>query len=97
MKINDEYTVKIEKLTNLGLGIGRIGGMVVFVEKACPGDEALITITKINKSFARAKIKEIITPSQYRVKPLCPLHNVCGGCQIQYMDYQYQLQFCHLL
>ena len=48
MKINDEYTVKIEKLTNLGLGIGRIGGMVVFVEKACPGDEALITITKIN-------------------------------------------------
>ena len=38
MKVNDEYTVKIEKITNLGLGLARIEGFVVFVENTCPED-----------------------------------------------------------
>ena len=33
MKINDEITVKIEKLSNLGTGIARVDGQVVFVEE----------------------------------------------------------------
>ena len=52
MKINDEITVKIEKLSNLGTGIARVDGQVVFVEDACPLDEVKIKITKVNKNFA---------------------------------------------
>lgn len=92
MKINDEYVVTIEKLTNLGLGLAKPEGLVVFVNNACPGDKLKIKITKVNKNFANGKIIEIIEPSCHRVKTECPLQKVCGACQLQFIDYNYQLE-----
>lgn len=91
MQKGDILAVNIEKLSNLGTGIARIDGQVIFVENACPEDEVKIKITKVNKNFANAKVIEIITPSPHRVKPFCPMHNVCGSCQLQFIDYDYQL------
>ena len=91
MKINDEYIVNIEKLSNLGTGIARIDGQVVFVENACPEDKVKIKITKVNKNFANAKVIEVVTPSPHRVTPFCPMNNICGSCQMQFIDYDYQL------
>ena len=91
MQINDVITVKIEKLSNLAKGIARYNGQIIFVEKACPDDEMKIKITKVNKNFATATPIEIITPSIHRVKPFCPMQNVCGSCQLQFIDYDYQL------
>jgi 23S rRNA (uracil1939-C5)-methyltransferase len=92
MKVNEEYNVKIEKITNLGVGLAKIDGFVVFIENSCPEDELKIKITKVNKSYATGQILEIITPSKYRVKPFCPMYKVCGACQMQYIDYDYQLE-----
>lgn len=92
MNISDEHIVKIEKFSNNGYGIAKIDGQVVFVENACPEDEVKIRITKVNKNYASAKITEIKTPSQYRVKPFCPMQKVCGACQMQFIDYDYQLK-----
>ena len=44
MQINDIVT--IEKLSNLGYGIAKQDGFVIFVEGACPGDKVKIRITK---------------------------------------------------
>ena len=92
MKVNEEYTVKIDKISNLGLGITKIDGLVVFVENACPEDELLIKITKLNKNYANGEIKTIIKPSSHRVEPFCPMQKVCGACQLQFIDYEYQLK-----
>ncbi len=92
MKVNEEYTAEIEKVTNLGAGIAKIDGFVVFVENTCPGDIVKIKITKVNKNFANGKISEIITPSPHRIKPFCPMYNACGACQLQFIDYDYQLE-----
>lgn len=95
MKILDEITVKIEKLSNLGFGIAKqneYGGLVVFVENACPGDELKVKITKLTKNYANAQIVEILNSSKQRVAPFCALQKVCGGCQLQFIDYDYQLQ-----
>ncbi len=92
MKINDEIELYIEKLSNLGFGIGKVDGLVVFVENACPQDKLKVKIIKVCKSYANAKITEIITPSPHRVKPFCAMQNVCGGCQLQFIDYDYQLE-----
>lgn len=91
MQINEELTVEIEKLSNLGFGIAKHNGLVIFIENGCPGDKVKIKITKINKSFANAKILEIITPSVHRVEPFCAMQKVCGACQLQFIDYNYQL------
>lgn len=92
MKQNDELTVKIEKFSNLGTGIAKVEGQIVFVENACPEDVVKIKITKVNKNYASAKTLEVITPSPNRTEPFCPMQKVCGACQMQFIDYDYQLK-----
>ena len=92
MNVGDKYKVTIEKITSEGKGLTHINNFVVFVNDACPKDVAEIIITKINKHFAYGKIETIIKPSEHRVEPFCPMQKVCGACQIQYIDYIYQLK-----
>ena len=89
--IPEELEVKIEKLSNMGLGIAKVDGFVIFVENSCPGDFAKVKIYKKNKHFAFAKITELIEPSSQRVEPFCPMQKVCGSCQLQFINYDYQL------
>lgn len=92
MNINNELVVRIEKLSNLGTGIARVDGFVIFVENACPEDELKVKVTKVSKNYANAKIIEVIKPSPHRVEPFCALQKVCGACQLQFIDYDYQLE-----
>ena len=92
MKQDDELTVTIEGFSNLGYGIARDNGFVIFVENSCPQDVVKIKLTKVTKNYANADVTEIITPSPYRVKPFCAMQKVCGACQLQFIDYDYQLE-----
>lgn len=92
MRKNDELTVKIEKFSNLGTGIAKVNGQVVFVENACPKDEVKIKITNVNKNYASAKTIEVLNQSPHRTEPFCPMQKVCGACQMQFIDYHYQLK-----
>lgn len=92
MKINDEFDVEIEKLSNLGFGIAHIDGMVVFVENSCPLDKVKIKITNISKNYAKGELVNIIEPSLHRIEPKCKMTKVCGGCQLQFINYDYQLK-----
>ncbi len=44
--IPETITLKIEKLSNLGLGIAKLDGYVIFVENACPGDIVKVRVGK---------------------------------------------------
>ncbi len=90
--MNKELVVEIIELSNLGAGVAKQDGMVIFVENTCPGDTAKIQIIKQTKNYAIGKLLEIITPSQHRITPICPMQKVCGACQIQFIDYKYQLE-----
>lgn len=87
-----ELDLTIEKLSSDGVGIAHYDGIVVFVDKTCPQDRVRVNIKKQNKSFWIGELIEIIEKSPHRVKPFCPMHNVCGGCNLQHIDYEYQLQ-----
>lgn len=91
--IEDELIVTIEKLASNAQGITRVNGITVFVDGVCPEDICKIKIVKKNKSYYIAKLLEVITPSKHRVKPFCPMYNVCGSCQLQHIDYNSQLKF----
>ena len=84
--------VTIEQISNLGSGIAKVDGMVIFVENTCPKDKVRIQITKKTKTYAIGKLLEILEPSPHRVEPICPMQKVCGACQIQFIDYKYQLE-----
>ncbi len=91
-KGSDELIVTPEKLVYEGAALAKVDGFPIFINDACPQDKLKIRITKANKSFATAQIVEILEPSPHRVKPFCPMHNVCGGCGWQFVDYDFQLE-----
>lgn len=91
--IPQELTVKIEKLSNLGLGIAKVNGYVIFVPNSCPGDILKVKLTKKNKTYGNAEIVEIIEASPNRVEPFCKMQKVCGSCQLQFIDYEAQLLY----
>ncbi|MCI1273902.1 MAG: 23S rRNA (uracil(1939)-C(5))-methyltransferase RlmD [Clostridiaceae bacterium] len=92
MQENDEIELNIESLSNLGFGIAHKDGMVVFVENSCPEDKVLAKVKKVKKSYANAITKTVIEPSCHRVEPFCSMQKVCGACQLQFIDYDYQLE-----
>ena len=92
MQENDILQVEITDFSNLGYGITKQDGFVIFVENACPQDIVKIKLTKVTKKYANAKAIEMIKPSPHRIEPFCPMQNVCGACQMQFIDYNYQLQ-----
>ncbi len=84
--------LKIEKL-NLGAqGIGYIDGKVCFVDFVIPGEEIKAEIITEKRDYNIAKCITIKEPSQYRIEPRCPVFMLCGGCQFQHIDYQYQVK-----
>ncbi|MDE6748093.1 MAG: 23S rRNA (uracil(1939)-C(5))-methyltransferase RlmD, partial [Lachnospiraceae bacterium] len=90
---NDTVTVEIEDIGNDGEGIGRIDGYALFVKDAVIGDIVEARITKVKKNYGYARLEKVITPSSFRVEPRCAFHRQCGGCQIQAMGYERQLEF----
>lgn len=76
-----------------GKGVARDGDLVIFIEKAIPGDVVNAEIYKKKKKFAEAKIHTLVSPSADRVTPFCAHFGVCGGCKWQHMDYTAQLRY----
>lgn len=83
----------ITGLTHEGQGVGKIEGFVVFVDGVLPGENVDIKIVKQTKSYAVGRLVNINKPSENRIKPFCPVFDKCGGCAVQHMTYQAQLDF----
>ena len=90
---NEVYEVIIEDIGTEGQGIGHIDGEAVFVKDTLPGDKAVVKIIKAGKKMAFGRLMELIEPSESRTEPLCEVARACGGCTLQHMDYNAQLQF----
>jgi 23S rRNA (uracil1939-C5)-methyltransferase len=90
---NDTIELTIEDLTVEGAGIGRYNGMAVFVPKALPGECVRVKIIKLTKSYAVARLIDILEPSAQRVEPFCGSFEACGGCTLQHLSYKGQLDY----
>ncbi|PLR92868.1 23S rRNA (uracil(1939)-C(5))-methyltransferase RlmD [Bacillus sp. T33-2] len=86
------FPLTIKRLGINGEGVGYFKRQVVFVPGALPGEEVVVEATKVHPKFAEAKIKKIRKPSEHRVRPLCPVYEQCGGCQLQHLRYEQQLK-----
>ncbi|WP_285059913.1 23S rRNA (uracil(1939)-C(5))-methyltransferase RlmD [Pedobacter ginsengisoli] len=78
-----------------GKGVGKADELVIFVDKAVPGDVADVRIVKKKKNFAEAVIESLNKASVLRTDPFCQHFGTCGGCKWQHMEYDAQLKFKH--
>lgn len=90
---NEEIVLEITDMGNEGEGIGKLDGYPFFVKDAIPGDVIRAGVLKAKASYGYARVIEILTPSENRTEPTCPVAKACGGCQIQHMQYAAQLAF----
>ena len=93
MKKNEKIVVKIEDIGVNGEGIGKVEGYTLFVKDALIGDMVEAVITKAKKNYGYAKMLRILDASPHRVERKCPVARQCGGCQIQELSYEAQLDF----
>lgn len=88
-----QITLEVEDLNHSGEGVGRWQGRVVFVPLAVPGEKVRAAVTEVKKRYLRARLEEVLSSSPSRCRPRCPSFGRCGGCHIQHLPYDYQLQY----
>ncbi|WP_134088792.1 23S rRNA (uracil(1939)-C(5))-methyltransferase RlmD [Olivibacter sp. XZL3] len=85
--------IEVVDIAEEGKGVGKTDDLVIFIEKAVPGDIVDVELVRKKKNFAEAKITKIKQESASRIEAFCPHFGICGGCKWQHMDYQAQLLF----
>lgn len=88
---HQEIELKIDALSNMGEGVGRVDNWVVFVPYTLPGELVRASIYRNDKNCSHADLVEVLEPSPKRTQPLCPVYGYCGGCQYQHLAYEEQL------
>ena len=76
-----------------GNGVAKIDSIPIFVEKALPTEEVDITVYQDKKTYKRATLNSIITPSKDRMVPRCPFYDACGGCDLLHQKYESTLEY----
>lgn len=91
--MSEIFDLRIDSIAAGGDGVGRHNGMVVFVPRTAPGDLARVRAHRRDR-LMRGQLSELIQPSPQRVDPACGHYVIdrCGGCQIQHLLYEAQLE-----
>jgi 23S rRNA (uracil1939-C5)-methyltransferase len=93
MAIGDVITVKISELVASGDGLARFGNKAVFANRSCAGETVVARIYAEKPTWMRAEFQKIIGKgSPDRVKPRCEFFGICGGCTMQHLRYEAQLE-----
>ena len=93
-RVKTDFFIENLQITDAGsegMAVGKHENMVVFVPYAVVGDIVNVQVIKKKKSYAEAKITQLVQPSPDRVKPICSHFGVCGGCKWQHFEYSKQL------
>lgn len=93
VKKGDLVSLSITDISEEGLGIGKYEGFTLFVKDAVTGDQVQAQVMTVKKGFGFARLTELVEASEHRISPRCGVARPCGGCQLQAMSYEAQLDF----
>lgn len=91
VQLGQKYNIQITGMGQSGEGVGRYENFTVFVPYALPGETVEAKITLVKKNYATGEIVSIIEKASERIKPVCPVYDDCGACQLQHYSYEAQL------
>ncbi|KAB2952731.1 23S rRNA (uracil(1939)-C(5))-methyltransferase RlmD [Heliorestis acidaminivorans] len=99
-KMNESGSIKVGQVgtfdvlgeTLQGEGVARPEGMALFIPHTFMGEQVKAKVVEVKKRYGRAELLEVTKEAPERIKPPCPVFGQCGGCQLQMMTYERQLQ-----
>ena len=86
-KKNQILAVRIDDITDLGFGVGRVDGVVIFVSDTVPGDLCEVKVIKANKNYLVGRVEKYIEKSQRRVDDRCS-ECACKSCAYKNISYK---------
>jgi 23S rRNA (uracil1939-C5)-methyltransferase len=89
---NQIYETVITDYTAEGQGVAHIEGCAVFIPNAIAGEKCTVRIEVAKKNWAAGKMVEILERSPHRINRVCPVAKLCGGCDLQHMDYAEEIR-----
>ncbi|MCE7792753.1 23S rRNA (uracil(1939)-C(5))-methyltransferase RlmD [Salipaludibacillus sp. CUR1] len=93
VKKNEMVQVTFEDITHDGSGVAKVDGYPLFVKRALPGETADVKVINVKKNYGFGRLMELKETSPERVEPPCPIFKQCGGCQLQHLSYEGQLEY----
>ncbi len=84
--------VEITALSNEGRGIAHVENRTVFIDQALTGERVLFKYTRLNKNIAEGRTVEVLQSSDLRVDAKCSAFEMCGGCSLQHMASEAQIE-----
>jgi len=97
IKNGEIVKLELDDLAYGGDAVARKDDFVIFVQGGLPDETALVQITEVKKSYGRGKVVKIIKSSKQRQENFCDYSSHCGGCQLDYLNYQGQLEFKQMM
>lgn len=91
LKKNDILKLEITDITNLGFGVGKHEGAVIFISGTVPGDVVRAKIIKASSSYFVGRVEKYISKSTYRVDSRCK-NTKCRACAYRELGYDYELR-----
>ncbi len=91
LKKNDILDLDITDMTNLGFGVARHDGQVIFVSGGVSGDKIRARIIKVNSSHLVAKVEDFYEKSPLRIEGRCG-NSLCKSCAYKYISYNEELR-----
>ena len=88
----ESVEVEITAMSNEGRGIAHVDDRTVFIDQALVGERVLFKYTRVTKNIAEGRAVEILRSSDLRVEPKCSAFEMCGGCSLQHMSSQAQIE-----
>lgn len=93
MKQGDRIKLKADFLGSEGQGVGKADGVLVYAKNLLAGETAEARVSYVKRGAAYAEVKKIFNESKDRATPQCQKFLKCGGCQLQHLKYDAQLEF----
>lgn len=91
VKVDELILLTIKRMGINGEGIGYYKRQAIFVPNAIAGEVVEVQITEVRDGYAYGEITKFKKVSPFRIEPKCPYYGRCGGCQLQHIEYQEQL------
>jgi 23S rRNA (uracil1939-C5)-methyltransferase len=93
VKCGAKLDLTVDDIASSGDGISRYNGYTLFIPNAIKGDRVFVEVIKTTPRFGVTRLIKLIIPSPDRITPECKVYSDCGGCQLQHLKYDKQINF----